>query len=199
MRTTFLFRQNLFANVAKLPAAITGNRFCDDIYLIAIGTMPARCAMSARSKNRTAIGTTPVFGGTNRIRCMLFRTSRTIPDIGAGFADFQNGRVFGTVPMIGIIADKIRGVVRLAGFVVAVPVMCAVCFGIVHAFATLTVTVAVTAVGALRQRDRVFLLTSRTIPVMCATDTRRFRFAAAGFAVPGAVAGRIRRMPIVAV
>ena len=54
----------------------------------------------------------------------------------------------------------------------------------------------VTAVGALRQRGRVFLLTSRAIPVMCATGTRCFRIAAAGFAVPVAVANSIGCMPI---
>lgn len=121
-----------------------------------------------------------------------------IPDVGTGFADFQNALVLRAVPTVGIVADKIRGVIRLTGFMVAVPTVHTVCFGFIYAFATLFVAITVTAViGTLHRSRCMFLPASGAMPIMRTTGTDRFRIAAADFAVPGVAANNVDCMPIV--
>ena len=128
-------------------------------------------------------------------RVSLFATF-AIPDIGTGVADAHNGRVFGTIPTVGLIAHKIGFVMVAAVF--AEPEVCAVCFGFIHALATFLVAVTVTAVGTFRQRRCVFLSASGAMPIMRATGTGRFRNAAAGFAIPVSAAHKIGRMMFLA-
>lgn len=103
--------------------------------------------------------------------------------------------MFRTIPIVGIIADKIRCVIFTAGL--TIPVMRTVCFGRIDALTTFPVAVTVTAVRTLRQRRCVFLLAPRTMPIMRTTGAGRLRIAAADFAIPGAVANNIGRVPIV--
>ena len=97
-------------------------------------------------------------------RMPLFATF-AIPDVGTGFPDFQNALMFGTIPMTGVVAHKIRSMVRFAVFIIAIPKMRAVYFGFINAFATFSATVTITAViGTLCRRRRVFLSASGTMP-----------------------------------
>ena len=142
---------------------------------------------------------TVIFRRTGVADRMPLSATFAIPDVGTGFPDFQNALMFGTIPMTGVVAHKIRSMVRFAVFIIAIPKMRAVYFGFINAFATFSATVTITAViGTLCRRRRVFLSASGTMPIMLATGTGRFRLAPAGFAVPGAAANNIRRMPIVA-
>lgn len=81
------FCQNFSAHGTKGIAARAGNRFRDHINAIAVGAMPACVTMPARSKNRVAIGTVPIFPVADAVRRMLFVAIGAIPDVGAGLPD----------------------------------------------------------------------------------------------------------------
>lgn len=158
MVATFGRSQNLSALAFGTEgiAAIAGNRFRNHIHAITVGTMPARVAVPARGENRVAIGAPPVFPVADTVRRMLFVTIGTIPDIGAGLPDVQNGFVFGTIPVS--VTDKTGIVMFAAGL--AIPEMRAI-FGFSENF---TASGTVTTIFRTGRIQRMTLFAFGTIP-----------------------------------
>ena len=126
---------------------------------------------------------------------MFCFTSVAVPEVLATLADIRRRLAGRAIPAMRI--RRGTDIIRRMVFYLrrAVPIVGAV-------FARcetngIRCTITVTAVGALRQRRRVFVRTSGTVPIMRATGIGTPN-SQAGFTEPISVAGCIGRMPTVA-
>lgn len=185
-----------FVAFRTVPAVVAVRRIGGRMMRYIVGTVPeVRTAVRYSQYLFTVRTVTVILRRAGFADRMPLTATFAIPDVGTGFADFQDTLVLRAVPTVGVGADEIHGVIRLTGF--AVPAVRTICFRRIHAFATLSVAVTVAAViGTLRRRRCMFFPASGAMPVMLATGTGRFRLAPADFAVPGAAANNLGRMPI---
>lgn len=126
---------------------------------------------------------------------MFCFTSVAVPEVLATLADIRRRLAGRAIPAMRIRrgTDIIRRVVFYLRR--AVPIVGAVF--VRRETNGIRCTITVTAVGALRQRRRVFVRTSGTVPIMRATGIGTPN-SQAGFTEPISVAGCIGRMPTVA-